>query len=58
MNLGARARVALSGLTIAEYFRDGGADGQGKMYCSSLTTSFLYSWVLSVYASGTYTVYC
>ena len=27
---GARARVALSGLTIAEYFRDGGADGQGK----------------------------
>src|SRR5690606_40075990 len=25
---GARARVALSGLTIAEYFRDG--DGQGK----------------------------
>jgi F-type H+-transporting ATPase subunit beta len=26
---GARARVALSGLTIAEYFRDG-ADGQGK----------------------------
>ena len=27
---GARARVALSGLTVAEYFRDGGADGQGK----------------------------
>jgi len=25
---GARARVALSGLTIAEYYRDG--DGQGK----------------------------
>ena len=24
---GARARVALSGLTLAEYFRDGGADG-------------------------------
>jgi F-type H+-transporting ATPase subunit beta len=27
---GARARVALSGLTIAEYFRDGAGDGQGK----------------------------
>ena len=27
---GARARVALSGLTIAEYFRDGDGDDQGK----------------------------
>jgi F-type H+-transporting ATPase subunit beta len=27
---GARARVALSGLTIAEYFRDGEADGKGR----------------------------
>lgn len=27
---GARARVALSGLTLAEYFRDGDNDGQGK----------------------------
>ena len=27
---GARARVALSGLTIAEYFRDGAGDGQGN----------------------------
>ncbi|MBB2953870.1 MULTISPECIES: F0F1 ATP synthase subunit beta [Sphingobacterium] len=27
---GARARVALSGLTIAEYFRDGEEDGKGK----------------------------
>ncbi len=27
---GARARVALSGLTVAEYFRDGGEDGKGK----------------------------
>ena len=27
---GARARVALSGLTMAEYFRDGDGDGQGN----------------------------
>lgn len=27
---GARARVALSGLAIAEYFRDGAGEGQGK----------------------------
>ena len=27
---GARARVALSGLTLAEYFRDGEGEGQGK----------------------------
>lgn len=27
---GARARVALSGLTVAEYFRDGEGDGSGK----------------------------
>jgi len=27
---GARARVALSGLTLAEYFRDGDGEGQGK----------------------------
>ncbi len=27
---GARARVALSGLTVAEYFRDGGGSGQGR----------------------------
>ena len=27
---GARARVALSGLTVAEYFRDGGESGQGR----------------------------
>ncbi len=27
---GARARVALTGLTAAEYFRDGAGDGQGK----------------------------
>jgi len=27
---GARARVALSGLTVAEYYRDGEGEGQGK----------------------------
>ncbi len=27
---GARARVALSGLTVAEYYRDGDGEGQGK----------------------------
>jgi len=27
---GARARVALSGLSIAEYFRDGAGSDQGK----------------------------
>ncbi len=27
---GARARVALSGLTIAEYFRDGDGTGRGR----------------------------
>src|SRR5690606_31044551 len=27
---GARARVALSGLTVAEYFRDGDGQGQGR----------------------------
>ena len=32
---GARARVALSGLTIAEYFRDGAGDGTRKR-CSFL----------------------
>ena len=37
---GARARVALSGLTVAEYFRDGAGDGQGKMFFSLLTTYF------------------
>jgi F-type H+/Na+-transporting ATPase subunit beta len=36
---GARARVALSGLSIAEYFRDGAGSDQGKDVFSSLTTS-------------------
>jgi F-type H+-transporting ATPase subunit beta len=35
---GARARVALSGLSIAEYFRDG-AGIKGKMYYSLLIIS-------------------
>ena len=37
---GARARVALSGLTVAEYFRDGSGDGQVKM--------FYFSWIISL----------
>ena len=44
---GARARVALSGLTLAEYFGDG--DGQGKdvtSYFSSITSSVLLKQVL------------
>jgi F-type H+-transporting ATPase subunit beta len=36
---GARARVALSGLSIAEYFRDGAGTDQGKMYYSLLIIS-------------------
>ncbi len=37
---GARARVALSGLTIAEYFRDGDGTGQRTRHsCSSLIIS-------------------
>ena len=40
---GARARVALSGLTIAEYFRDGAGEDKGKMYFSlSITFSDLH----------------
>ena len=38
---GARARVALSGLTIAEYFRDGAGDGQGKDVSVLSLTIFL-----------------
>jgi F-type H+-transporting ATPase subunit beta len=34
-----RARVALSGLSIAEYFRDGAGTDQGKMYYSLLIIS-------------------
>ena len=37
---GARARVALSGLTIAEYFRDGAGEGQGKDVFFSLLTIY------------------
>jgi F-type H+-transporting ATPase subunit beta len=36
---GARARVALSGLSIAEYFRDGAGTDQGKMFVFSLIIS-------------------
>jgi F-type H+-transporting ATPase subunit beta len=39
---GARARVALSGLTVAEYFRDGAGSDQGKDVLSlSITFSDL-----------------
>ena len=44
---GARARVALSGLTIAEYFRDGAGDSQGKdVFSSWITFSDLHKRVL------------
>ena len=52
---GTRARVALSGLTVAEYFRDGSDDGQGKMFYFLLTIflgshklvlRFLLCWVV------------
>jgi F-type H+-transporting ATPase subunit beta len=36
---GARARVALSGLSIAEYFRDGAGSDKVKMFFSSLIIS-------------------
>jgi F-type H+-transporting ATPase subunit beta len=39
--------VALSGLSIAEYFRDGAGTDQGKMYCSSwIISSVLHKQVL------------
>jgi F0F1-type ATP synthase beta subunit len=44
---GARARVALSGLTMAEYFRDG--DGMEKVvisYSSLIISSVLHKQVL------------
>jgi hypothetical protein len=44
---GARARVALSGLSIAEYFRDGAGTDQGKMYYSLwIISSVLHKQVL------------
>ena len=39
---GARAGVALSGLTIAEYFRDGAGDGQGKDVFFFVVNSFRF----------------
>jgi len=38
---GARARVALSGLTIAEYYRDGDGQGKGVIFFSLLIISFV-----------------
>ena len=40
---GARARVALSGLTMAEYFRDGAGDGQGKEYLFFVDNIFRFT---------------
>jgi F-type H+-transporting ATPase subunit beta len=40
---GARARVALSGLTLAEYFRDGEGDGKGKDILFFMITSFRFT---------------
>ena len=40
---GARARVALSGLTIAEYFRDGEGDGKGKDVLSFVDNVFRFT---------------
>ncbi len=44
---GARARVALSGFTIAEYFRDGDGQEKAEIFFSSLITfSVLHRQVL------------
>jgi F-type H+-transporting ATPase subunit beta len=41
---GARARVALTGLTVAEYFRDEeGQDGEFLMFPSKFATLITYS---------------
>jgi len=40
---GARARVALSGLTIAEYFRDGDGSGKGKDILFSVDNIFRFT---------------
>jgi F0F1-type ATP synthase beta subunit len=43
---GARARVALSGLSIAEYFRDGAGTDQGKDVFFVIISSVLHKQVL------------
>jgi F-type H+-transporting ATPase subunit beta len=43
---GARARVALSGLSIAEYFRDGAGTDQGKDVLFFVDKSSLHKQVL------------
>src|SRR6187431_756259 len=40
---GARARVALSGLTVAEYFRDGDGQGKGKDILSFVDNIFRFT---------------
>ena len=55
---GARARVALSGLTIAEYFRDGAGDGQGKR-CTFLRRQhfpFYTGWFRGICTSRSYAI--
>ena len=50
---GARARVALSGLTIAEYFRDGAGDGQDQTFARVEKAGSAWRGPLSVFGALT-----